>query len=110
MELLAQSLTLLTNGRNHKPANQLKNAFDKKILSQKDFDVLFEALELFTSIEHLKRLLGMKKFNTDNLSAPAIELFMNNTHLESIEYIEQKIEKSLSGNCKLIEKVMSGFK
>ena len=110
LELLAQSLTLLTNGRNHKPANQLKNAFGKKILSQKDFDVLFEALELFTSIEHLKRLLGMKKFNTDNLSAPAIELFMNNTHLESIEYIGQKIEKSLSGNCKLIEKVMSGFK
>jgi hypothetical protein len=35
---------------------------------------------------------------------------MNNTHLESIEYIGQKIEKSLSGNCKLIEKVMSGFK
>ena len=67
-------------------------------------------MELFTSIEHLIRLLGFIKFNTDNLSAPAIELFINSSHLESIEYIGGKIEKSLSDNCRLIEKVISNFK
>ena len=44
------------------------------------------------------------------LSKSDTELVMNNKQLASIEYIGQKIEKSLSGNCKVIEKVMSGFK
>ena len=109
LELLAQSLTLLTNGRDHKPADQLKNAFSNAIISQIDFDILFTSLELFSTIEHLKRLLGMKEFNTDNLSISAIELFQKTTGIKSLNFIDKKIEDSLNNNSKLIEKLMHDF-
>ena len=109
LELLAQSLTLLTNGRDHKPADQLNNAFSNAIISQIDFDILFTSLELFSTIEHLKRLLGMKEFNTDNLSISAIELFQKTTGIKSLNFIDKKIEDSLNNNSKLIEKLMHDF-
>ena len=102
LELLAQSLTLLTNGRDHKPADQLNNAFSNAIISQIDFDILFTSLELFSTIEHLKRLLGMKEFNTDNLSISAIELFQKTTGIKSLNFIDKKIEDSLNNNSCLL--------
>ena len=110
LELLSQSLTLLIKGKDHKPSDQLKNAFDKKIITKNDYDVLFDSLELFSVIEHLKRLLGMKEFKSDNLSTPAVELFINNTGIESINHIGQEIEKSLSENSDLIQKLISELK
>ena len=67
-------------------------------------------MELFSVIEHLKRLLGMKEFKSDNLSTPAVELFINNTGIESINHIGQEIEKSLSENSDLIQKLISELK
>ena len=110
LELLSQSLTLLIKGKDHKPSDQLKNAFDKKIISKSDYDVLFNSLELFSVIEHLKRLLGIKEFKSDSLSTPAVELFINNTGIESINHIGQEIEKSLSENSDLIQKLISELK
>ncbi|MDB4085457.1 bifunctional glutamine synthetase adenylyltransferase/deadenyltransferase [Amylibacter sp.] len=110
LELLSQSLTLLIKGKDHKPSDQLKNAFDKKIITKNDYDVLFDSLELFSVIEHLKRLLGMKEFKSDNLSTPAVELFINNTGIESINHIGQEIEKSLNKNSGLIQKLISELK
>jgi len=110
LELLSQSLTLLIKGKDHKPSDQLKNAFDKKIITKNDYDVLFDSLELFSVIEHLKRLLGIKEFKSDNLSTPAVELFINNTGIESINHIGQEIEKSLNKNSGLIQKLISELK
>ena len=86
------------------------NAFDKRIISKSDYDVLFNSLELFSVIEHLKRLLGIKEFKSDSLSTPAVELFINNTGIESINHIGQEIEKSLSENSDLIQKLISELK
>ena len=66
-------------------------------------------MELFSTIEHLKRLLGMKEFNTDNLSISAIELFQKTTGIKSLNFIDKKIEDSLNNNSKLIEKLMHDF-
>ena len=90
--------------------DQLKNAFDKRIITKSDYDVLFNSLELFSVIEHLKRLLGIKEFKSDSLSTPAVELFINNTGIESINRIGQEIEKSLSENSDLIQKLISELK
>ncbi len=101
---------MLIKGKNRKPSDQLKNAFDKRIISKSDCDVLFNSLELFSVIEHLKRLLGIKEFKSDSLSTPAVELFINNTGIESINHIGQEIEKSLSENSDLIQKLISELK
>ncbi|MGY9052742.1 MAG: bifunctional glutamine synthetase adenylyltransferase/deadenyltransferase, partial [Rhodobacterales bacterium] len=63
LELLAQSFTLLSNTRNLKPQEQLKSALDLGVITLSEETCLNEALILFGEIEHLKRLLGMEKFN-----------------------------------------------
>ena len=54
--------------------------------------------------------LILKEFKSDNLSTPAVELFINNTGIESINHIGQEIEKSLSENSDLIQKLISELK
>ena len=107
LELLAQSFTLLSNTRNLKPQEQLKSALDLGVITLSEETCLNEALILFGEIEHLKRLLGMEKFNISNLSDAATELFIQTTGINSLELINKKIEKSLKINNELIYKLMS---
>ena len=107
LELLAQSLTLLSNTRNLMPQEQLKSALDLGVITPPEETCLNEALILFGEIEHLKRLLGMEKFNISNLSDAATELFIQTTGIDSLELINKKIEKSLKTNSELIDKLMS---
>jgi glutamate-ammonia-ligase adenylyltransferase len=106
LELLAQSLSLLDNGNKLRPLDQFRHALAQGAISPADADRLTTSLNLFTKIEHLKRLLGVESFDTRDLSDAAASLFTTITHIGSLSLIEQRIEQDLSVNAALITKVM----
>lgn len=106
LELLAQSFSLLDNGNNRRPLDQLRHALAQGAITPDDADRLTTSLNLFSKIEHLKRLLGVESFDTRDLSDAAIELFTKTTRIGSVGLIEQRIAKDLSLNAALIQKLM----
>ncbi len=106
IELLAQSLSLLDNGDNRRPLDQLRHALAQGALTPDDADRLTTSLNLFSKIEHLKRLLGVESFDTRDLSAAAAQVFTSTTGIGSVGLIEQRIERDLLANKTLISSLM----
>jgi glutamate-ammonia-ligase adenylyltransferase len=106
LELLAQSFSLLDNGNNRRPLDQFRHALAQGAIKPDDADRLTTSLNLFSKIEHLKRLLGVESFDTRNLSDAAVELFIKTTEIGSVGLIEQRIAQDLSLNAALVKKLM----
>ena len=109
LELLAQSLSLLDNGNNRRPLDQFRHALAQGAITPADADRLTTSLNLFSKIEHLKRLLGVETFDTRDLSDAALELFIQTTEIGSVGLIEQRIAQDLSLNAELVNKLMRGL-
>lgn len=106
LELLAQALSLLDNGEHRRPLDQFRHALKQGAIREADAERLTTALNLFSKIEHLKRLLGVEHFNTNDLSDAAIALFIEVTGIGSLMLIGRRIEQDLAMNAVLITDLM----
>ena len=96
----------MDNGDNRRPLDQLRHALAQGALTPDDADRLTTSLNLFSKIEHLKRLLGVESFDTRDLSAAAAQVFTSTTGIGSVGLIEQRIERDLLANKTLISSLM----
>ena len=106
LELLAQSLSLLDNGERRRPLDQFRYALSRGSITAADAECLTTSLNLFSKIEHLKRLLGAEHFDTSDLSDAAVAVFIQTTGIGSVSLIEQRIAQDLAENAALITKLM----
>ena len=88
IELLAQSLSLIGKHLTNQPIGQLEAAMRANLLTEKEGSYLIETHQVFSHLEHLKRILEPASFTLKNTTVAGSSFLL--------QKLEQPTEKSLS--------------